>query len=192
VAGSLEAIIGALKDIQSKKVDVEFLHSAAGPISESDVLLARASDAVIIGFNVKVESTAVAAAKQGGVAVKLYSVIYELIDQVRDAMLGLLEPETREKILGHALVKQVFKVQRGVAAGCVVADGRVTRSAHARVLREKQPVFDGKMSTLRRFTEDVNEVRNGIECGIRLGEFDEYEAGDVIECYELEKLEQKL
>jgi translation initiation factor IF-2 len=192
VAGSVEAIVGALKDIQSKKVDVEFLHAAAGPISESDVLLARASDAAIIGFNVKVESTAVAAAKQAGVPVKLYSVIYELIDQVREAMLGLLEPETRERILGHAMVKQVFKVQRGFAAGCVVTDGRVTRTAHARVLRDRQPVFDGKMSTLRRFTEDVNEVRNGIECGIRLGEFDEYEPGDVIECYEIEKLEQKL
>ncbi|MGI8602399.1 MAG: translation initiation factor IF-2 [Verrucomicrobiales bacterium] len=192
VAGSVEAIVGALKEIKSDKVELEILHAAAGPVSESDVLLASASDAVVIGFNVKVEGKAVATAKHENVQIKLYSIIYELLDQIKDAMLGLLDPETREKILGHALVKQVFKVQRGFAAGCIVTDGRVARSAHARVLRDKQPVFDGKMSTLRRFTEDVNEVRNGIECGIRLGDFNEYEEGDVIECYELEKFAQTL
>jgi translation initiation factor IF-2 len=192
VAGSTEAIIGALKDIKSKKINLEILHHATGPITEADVLLASASDAVILGFNTKVEGKAVATAKRENVQVKLYSIIYELLDQVKDAMLGLLDPETREKIIGHALVKQVFKVNRGYAAGCVVSDGRVTRTAHARVLRGKQPVFDGKMSTLRRFTEEVPEVRNGLECGIRLGDFSDYEEGDIIECYEIEKLAQSL
>ena len=147
---------------------------------------------MVLGFNVKVESNAVKAAKREGVQVKLYSIVYELIDQVKDAMLGMLEPELREKVLGHAEVKQVFKVKRGRAAGCLVSDGKVTRTAHARVMRDGTPVFDGKMSTLRRIHDDVEEVKQGIECGIRLGDFDEYEEGDVIECYELEKIDQTL
>ncbi len=192
VQGSVEAIRGAIGDVESDKVDVNFIHAAAGSISESDILLASSSDAVVLGFNVKVESNAVKAAKREGVQVKLYSIVYELIDQVRDAMLGMLEPELREKILGHAEVKQVFKVKRGRAAGCLVSDGKVTRTAHARVVRDGTPVFDGKMSTLRRIQDDVEEVKQGIECGIRLGEFNEYEVEDVIECYELEKVEQTL
>ncbi len=192
VQGSVEAIRGAIADVESDKVDVNFIHAAAGSISESDILLASSADAVVLGFNIKVESNAVKAAKREGVQIKLYSIVYELIDQVRDAMLGLLEPELREKIQGHAEVKQVFKVKRGRAAGCLVADGKVTRTAHARVLREGTPVFDGKMSTLRRIQDDVEEVKQGIECGIRLGEFNEYEVGDVIECYELEKIAQTL
>jgi translation initiation factor IF-2 len=192
VAGSVEAIVGALQEIKSDKVTLSILHSGAGPISDNDVLLASASDAVILGFNVKVEGKAVAAAKRENVQIKLYSIIYELLDQVKDAMLGLLDPLTREKVIGHALVKQVFKVQRGWAAGCAVTDGRVTRTAHARVVRGGTPVFDGKMSTLRRYTEDVAEVRNGLECGIKLGDFNDYEEGDIIECYELEKLAQTL
>jgi translation initiation factor IF-2 len=191
-AGSVEAIVGALKDIKSEKVTLDFATTGAGPITENDVLLASATDSVIIGFNTKVETKAVAAAKREGIQIKLYSIIYELIDQVRDAMLGLLDPLTRERIIGHALVKQVFKVQRGYAAGCGVTDGRVTRTAHARVMRGGTPVFDGKMSTLRRYTEEVQEVRNGLECGIKLGAFDDYEEGDIIECYELEKLTQTL
>jgi translation initiation factor IF-2 len=183
VQGSVEAIQSAIRDIESDKVETHFIHAAAGSISESDILLASSSNAVVLGFNVKVESNAVKAAKREGVQVKLYSIVYELIDQVREAMLGLLEPETREKILGHAAVKQVFKVKRGRAAGCIVSDGKVTRTANARVIRGKQPVFDGKMSTLRRFQDEVEEVKQGIECGIRLGEFNEYEEGDVIECY---------
>ena len=192
VQGSVEAICRAIGDVESDKVEVNFIHAAAGSISESDILLASSSDAVVLGFNVKVESNGVKAAKREGVQVKLYSIVYELIDQVKDAMLGLLEPELREKILGHAEVKQVFKVKRGRAAGCLVSDGKVTRTAHARVLRDGTPVFDGKMSTLRRIQDDVEEVKQGIECGIRLGEFNEYEVGDVIECYELEKIEQSL
>ena len=192
VAGSVEAIVGALKDIKSEKVTLDFVTAAVGPISDNDVLLASATDSVILGFNTKVEPKAVATSKRENVQIKLYSIIYELIDQVKDAMLGLLDPLTRERIIGHALVKQVFKIQRGYAAGCGVTDGRITRTAHARVLRGGTPVFDGKMSTLRRYTDEVQEVRNGLECGIRLGAFDDYEEGDIIECYELEKLAQTL
>src|SRR6266702_205680 len=190
--GSLEALVGALKQIESKKIDLEIIHSAVGPISESDILLASASDAVVVGFNVKVESMAVSAAKREGVQTKLYSIIYELLDQIKDAMAGLLEPELRETVIGHAEVKQVFQLSRGIVAGCLVTDGRIARAARARTLRKRQPVYDGGISTLRRFQDDVKEVRSGLECGIKLGDFSEYQVGDVIECYQLEQIAQKL
>jgi translation initiation factor IF-2 len=190
--GSVEALVGALKQIDSKKVDLEIIHSAVGPISESDILLASASDAVVVGFNIKVESMAVSAAKREGVQVKLYSIIYELLDQIKEAMAGLLDPEHRETIIGHAEVKQIFQLSRGIVAGCLVTDGRVARTARARVLRKRQPVYDGGLSTLRRFQDDVKEVRSGLECGIKLGDFSEYQVGDIIECYQLEQVAQKL
>jgi translation initiation factor IF-2 len=190
--GSLEALTGALYQIESKKVDLEIIHSGVGPISESDILLASASNAVVIGFNIKVENMAVGAAKREGVQVKLYSIIYELIDQIRDAMAGLLDPEHRETVIGHAEVKQVFKLSKGIVAGCLVTDGRIARTARARVLRRRQPVYDGGLSTLRRFQDDVKEVRVGLECGIKLGDFSEYQVADIIECYLLEAVAQKL
>ena len=190
--GSLEALVGALSQIESKKIDLEIIHSGVGPISESDMLLASASNAVVVGFNVKVESNAVTAAKREGVQVKLYSIIYELIDQIKEAMAGLLDPEHRESVIGHAEVKQVFQLSRGIVAGCLVTDGRVARTARARVLRRRQPVYDGGLSTLRRFQDDVKEVRSGLECGIKLGDFTEYQVGDIIECYQLEQIAQKL
>ena len=192
VQGSVEAIKKAIMDIESDKVECQFIGAAAGPISESDVLLASSSDAVILGFNVKVESNAVKAVKREGVQVKIFSIVYELIDQVKDAMLGLLEPETRETVLGHAEIKQVFKLNKGKAAGSYVSDGKMLRTAEARVLRDGQVVFDGKMSTLRRFQDEVEEVKAGLECGIRLADYNDYEVGDVIECYSLEKIKQTL
>ena len=190
--GSLEALVGALKQIESKKVDLEIIHSAVGPISESDILLASASNAVVVGFNIKVENMAVSAAKSEGVQVKLYSIIYELLDQIKEAMAGLLEPEHRETIIGHAEVKQVFELSKGIVAGCLVTNGRIARNGRARVLRKRQPVYDGGISTLRRFQDDVKEVRSGLECGIKLGDFSEYQVGDIIECYQLEAIAQKL
>jgi translation initiation factor IF-2 len=190
--GSLEALSGALGQIESKKIDLEIVHAGVGPISESDILLASASDAVVVGFNVKVESMAVSVAKREAVQVKLYSIIYELIDQMKEAMAGLLDPEHRETVIGHAEVKQIFKLSRGIVAGCLVTDGRIARAARARVLRRRQPVYDGGLSTLRRFQDDVKEVRVGLECGIKLGDFNEYQVGDIIECYQLEAVAQKL
>lgn len=192
VQGSVEAIKKAIMDIESDKVECRFIGAAAGPISENDVLLASSSDAVILGFNVKVESNAVKTVKREGVQVKIYSIVYELIDQVKDAMLGLLEPETRETVLGHAEIKQVFKLNKGKAAGSYVSDGKMLRTAEARVLRDGQVVFDGKMSTLRRFQDEVEEVKSGLECGIRLADYNDYEEGDIIECYTLEKIKQTL
>ena len=190
--GSLEALTGALSQIESKKIDLEIIHAGVGPISESDILLASASNAVMVGFNIKVESMAVNTAKREGVQVKLYSIIYELIDQMKEAMAGLLDPEHRETVIGHAEVKQIFKLSKGIVAGCLVTDGRIARTARARVLRRRQPVYDGGLSTLRRFQDDVKEVRVGLECGIKLGDFNEYQVGDIIECYQLEAVAQKL
>jgi translation initiation factor IF-2 len=190
--GSLEALVGALRQIESKKIDLEIIHAAVGPISESDILLASASNAVVIGFNVKVESMAVPVAKREVVQVKLYSIIYELLDQIKEAMAEMLDPEHRETVIGHAEVKQVFALSRGIVAGCLVTDGRIARTGRARVLRRRQPVYDGGLSTLRRFQDDVKEVRSGLECGIKLGDFSEYQVGDIIECYQLEQVAQKL
>ena len=194
VQGSVEAIRKAIGDIQSNKVNTQIIIAAAGPITEGDIQMASSADAVVLGFNVKVEANAVKAVKAEGVQVKLYSIVYELIDQVREAMLGLLEPLTRENIIGHAEVKMIFKLSKskGRAAGSYVKDGKIHRKAHARVLRGTVPVFDGKMSTLRRFQDEVEEVKSGMECGIRLGEFNEYQEGDIIECYTLEKIPQGL
>ena len=192
VQGSVEAIEGSLGQIESKKVDLDIVHAAVGPISENDVLLATASNAVIIGFNVKVEAVAANTAKREGVQIKLFSIIYELIDQVKESMAGLLEPESREQVIGHAEIKKVFDLTKGKVAGCGVTDGRMQRNARARVLRGRTPIYDGGFQTLKRFTDDVKEVRNGLECGIKLGDFNDYEVGDIIECYLLEKVPQKL
>ena len=131
-------------------------------------------------------------AKREGIQIKLFSIIYELIDQIKEAMAGMLDPELRETIVGHAEVKQVFNLSKGKVAGCLVQDGRIPRSARARVLRRRQPIYDGGIATLRRFQDEVKEVRAGLECGIRLGDFHEYEVGDIIEAYNLEKVPQTL
>ena len=192
VQGSLEAIETSLRQIDSKKIDIDFVHVAVGPISENDVLLASASNAIIVGFGVKVEAVAANTAKREGVQIKLFSIIYELIDQVKEAMAGLLEPETRENVIGHAEIKKIFDLTKGKVAGCVVTNGRIARTARARVNRGRTPIYDGGFSTLRRFQDDVKEVRSGLECGIKLGDFNDYEVGDIVECYTLEKFPQKL
>jgi translation initiation factor IF-2 len=192
VQGSVEAINDSLRKIQSQKIDLEIVLSAIGPVSESDILLAKASSAVVIGFNTKTDNSAANAAKREGIQIKLFSIIYELVDQVKEAMTGLLDPELRETPLGTALVKKVFELSKFMVAGSQVQTGRITKSGRARVIRRKQPIYDGGVVTLKRFQEDVNEVRQGLECGIRLGNFDEYEEGDIIECYQLEKVPQTL
>lgn len=192
VQGSLEAIVDSLKEIKSDKVDIHFILSAVGPITVSDVQLSKASNAVIIGFNTKTEGSAANEAKKLEVQIKLFSIIYELLDQVKDAMTGILDPELRESQLGIAVVKKVFELSKFPVAGCMVQSGRISRNARARVLRRKQPIYDGGIHTLKRFQDDANEVRAGLECGIRLGNFNEYEEDDIIECYTLEKVAQEL
>jgi translation initiation factor IF-2 len=192
VQGSLEAVNSSLKEITSDKISLSIIHAAVGPVSESDVLLCSASNAVIVGFGVKVENSAASTAKREGVQIKLFSIIYELLDQVRESLTGMLDPELRETVVGHAEVKQVFELSKGCVAGCIVTDGRIPRTARARVIRRKQAVYDGGIHTLRRFQDDVKEVRNGLECGIRLGDFNDYEVGDIIQAYNLDKVAQVL
>jgi translation initiation factor IF-2 len=192
VQGSLEAIRETMKKLPTDKVDIEIIHAAVGNISETDVMLASASKAVIIGFNVRNEAGVTDTAKHEGVQIKLYRIIYELVDQVREAMSGLLEPISREIIIGHAEVKQVFEISKGLVAGCMVSDGRISRNMRVRLLRRKAIQFEGQIATLKRFQDDVNEVRAGLECGIRLVNFTDYQPGDVIEAYTIEKVAQKL
>lgn len=190
--GSVEAIVDALKKIQSDKVSLEILHSAVGPVSETDVVLAHASKAVILGFHTRVDSNAAEQAKRDGVQIKLYAIIYELIDQIKEAMAGLLEPEIREVVVGSAEVRKIFELSKGgKVAGCVVSSGRIARGK-VRVVRRRHTIYEGLILTLRRFQDEVHEVRAGMECGIRLDGFDDFEVGDQIECYTLEKVPQKL
>jgi translation initiation factor IF-2 len=192
VQGSVEAIVASLKKIESKKIDLEIVLSSAGAISESDILLAKASQAIVIGFNTRTDNSAANAAKREGVQIKLFSIIYELIDQVKEAMVGLLDPELRETPLGTAVVKQVFALSKFPVAGCSVQSGRIVRNARARVMRKRQPIYDGQVVALKRFQDDASEVRAGLECGIRLGDFNDYLVDDLIECYQLDKFTQTL
>lgn len=190
--GSLEAISGALNGIHSEKVSLEIIHTAVGAVSENDVLLASASQAVIIGFHVRLAPKASDLAKREGVEIKLYSIIYELIDQAKESMAGLLEPLTREVITGHAEVRKVFEVSKGMVAGSMVTDGRIAHGARVRVLRRRAVQYEGFVSTLKRFQEDVKEVRAGLDCGIRLDNFQDFQPGDIVEAYTVEKVAQKL
>ena len=190
--GSLEAIAGALNGIESEKVSLDIIHTAIGAVSENDVLLASASEAVIIGFHVRLAPKASDLAKHEGVEIKLYSIIYELIDQVKETMAGLLAPLAREVITGHAEVRKVFEVSKGMVAGSMVTDGRIAHGARVRVLRRRAVQYEGFVSTLKRFQEDVKEVRAGLDCGIRLDNFQDFQPGDIVEAYTVEKVAQKL
>ncbi|MGD0208222.1 MAG: translation initiation factor IF-2 [Verrucomicrobiota bacterium] len=190
--GSVEAIVEALKKIESDKVTLEILHSDVGTINENDVALASASAAVILGFHARLDSTAAEKAKHEGVQIKLYAIIYELIDQVKEAMAGLLEPDVKESIVGSAEVRQVFELSKGVpVAGCMVANGRIVKGK-MRVRRRKDVIYEGIIQSLRRFQDEVNEVRAGMECGIRVEGYSEFQVGDTIECYTTEKVAAKL
>ncbi len=190
--GSVEAIVDALKKIESEKVTLEVIHSAVGTITESDVSLASASNAVILGFHTRIDTGVNDVAKREGVQIKLYAIIYELIDQVKEAMAGLLDPIIREVVTGSAEVKQIFELSKGTpVAGCAVNSGRIVRGK-IRVRRRKELIYEGVTQTLRRFQDEVNEVRAGMECGIRIEGYSEFQVGDVLECYVVEKVAQKL
>jgi len=192
VFGSLEAVRNVLEGIKSAKVKLDIVASDVGIITKNDVLMASAATAVIIGFNTKQENGVVALAKHHGVTIHNFEIIYELSDQVRDMMADLLDPDLKENKLGVADVRQVFPVSKGFVAGCLVTEGKVNRGVTARVRRGKDSLFEGKVSTLRRFKDDANEVRAGLECGIRLEGFDDYKPGDKIECFEIQKVRASL
>ena len=190
--GSVEAIVEALKKIESDKVSLEVIHSAVGTITESDVALASASDAVILGFHTRVDSGVADKAKHEGVQIKLYAIIYELIDQVKEAMAGLLEPILKDVTAGVAEVRKVFALSKGnPVAGCMVTSGRIVKGK-VRVRRRKEIIYEGIIQSLRRFQDEVNEVRAGMECGIRIEGFGDFQTGDNMECYTIEKVAQKL
>ncbi|HKI69713.1 MAG TPA: translation initiation factor IF-2, partial [Verrucomicrobiae bacterium] len=190
--GSVEAIVEALDKIESDKVTLEVIHSAVGTITESDVALASASSAVILGFHTRVDSGVADKAKHEGVQIKLYAIIYELIDEVKDSMAGLLEPVLRDTIVGAAEVRKIFELSKGVpVAGCVIASGRVAKGK-VRVRRRKEIIYEGIVQSIRRFQDEVNEARAGMECGIRIEGFGDYQTGDFIESYTVEKVAQKL
>lgn len=190
--GSVEAIVDALKKIETTKVSLEIIHSAVGTITESDVALASASKAIILGFHTRIDNGVSDAAKREGVQIKLYAIIYELIDQVKEAMAGLLDPLLKEVVIGSAEVRKIFALSKGGnVAGCAVTTGRIVKGK-MRVMRRKGLIYEGVSLSLRRFQDEVNEVRAGMECGIRLDGFDDYQAGDTIECYTIEKVAQKL
>jgi translation initiation factor IF-2 len=193
VHGSAEALRDALSNLSNDEVKVNVLSSGVGGITETDINLAAASDAFVIGFNVRADATARTAIKESGVDVRYYSIIYEAIDDVRAAIEGMLSPEVRERIVGLAEVREVFRSPKlGAIAGCMVVDGYVRRNNPIRVLRESVVIFEGELESLRRFKDDVNEVRAGTECGIGVKNYNDVKVGDQIECYERFEVERKL
>ncbi|HUF86383.1 MAG TPA: translation initiation factor IF-2, partial [Thermohalobaculum sp.] len=193
VQGSTEAIVQALEKVGNEEVQVRVLHSGVGAITESDVTLAEASRAPIIGFNVRANAPAREAANQKGVEFRYYSVIYDLVDDVKKAAEGLLSPEVREKFVGHAAIKQVFKVSGvGKVAGCEVTDGVARRAAGVRLLRDDVVIHEGRLKTLKRFKDEVREVQAGQECGMAFENYEDIREGDVIEIFEREEVERTL
>jgi translation initiation factor IF-2 len=192
VFGSAEAVRSVLEGIKSTKVSLEIVSTEVGLVTKSDILMAGAAGSVVIGFNTKLENGVTPLAKHHGVRIETYSIIYELADKVREMMADLLEPDLKETKTGAAEVRQVFPLAKGFVAGCLVTEGKITRNAAARVRRGRDIVYEGKISTLKRFKDDANEVRAGLECGIKLDDFNAYQAGDSIEVYEVQKVRASL
>ena len=189
VQGSVEAVKQAMEKLSSDEVKVHVLHSAAGAITKDDVNLASAFNAIIIGFNIRPDASAREAAEREKVDVRLYTVIYKAIEDMELAMKGLLAPEYREVLLGHAEVRNVFKITgAGVIAGCYVTDGKVQRNAQVRLLRDNVVVFEGKLSSLKHYKEDVKEMAAGFECGMSLEGHNDIKEGDVVECFIMEEI----
>ncbi|MCX7913396.1 MAG: translation initiation factor IF-2, partial [Thermodesulfovibrionales bacterium] len=194
VQGSVEAMKKALEGIVHPDVKVKIIHSSVGGIKESDVMLASASNAIILGFNVRPELKASQAAEREGIDIRLYNVIYDAIEDIKKALEGMLKPTLREKILGRAEIRQIFYTSRfGAIAGCYVLEGVITRASDgARLIRDDIVVYEGKISSLKRFKEDVREVPAGYECGLTLENYNDIKVGDIIEDYLIEKIAAKL
>jgi translation initiation factor IF-2 len=185
VHGSVEALTEALSRLSGDEVKLRVIHGSVGGITESDILLAAASNAVVIGFNVRPESKAANLATEDGVDVRLYTIIYEAIGDVKAAMEGMLEPTYREQLQGRVEIREIFNIQGvGPVAGCHVTEGKIQRASLVRLLRDQVVVHQGKVSSLRRFKDDVREVAGGYECGLTLDGFQDVKVGDVIEAYE--------
>lgn len=191
--GSAEAVTESIKKLSTDKCQVKIVHAGVGGITETDVVLASASDAIIVGFNVRPDTKALEIAERNGVSLELHTIIYKLIDRVRSAMEGLLEPIVKEKITGHAEIRETFNISRiGTIAGCMVSDGKISRDNSVRVVRDGVVIFEGKLASLRRFKDDVKEVNTGYECGIGIERFNDIKVGDTLEFYTHEHFKQEL
>ncbi|HEX4353602.1 MAG TPA: EF-Tu/IF-2/RF-3 family GTPase, partial [Polyangiales bacterium] len=191
--GSLEALRSRVESLSNEDVDIRVIHGGVGAISPNDVNLASASNAVLIGFNIRPDETAKRLADNDGVDLRFYQVIYEIEEDLRKAMRGMLAPVFREVTLGRAEVREVFKVSKvGTIVGCYITSGKITRNAKARVLRDSAVVFDGEVESLRRFKDDVREVAENFECGIQLARFQDLKVGDIIEAYTTEQVAAEL
>jgi translation initiation factor IF-2 len=189
VQGSEDAVKQSLEKLSGEKVKVRVLHSSVGGVSESDIQLAIASKAIVIGFGVRAEPRAVADAERAGVEIRFYRIIYELLEDVKQAMIGLLPPLQEEVSLGRVEVRETFSVPKiGVIAGCYVTGGNVKRNTRVRLLRDNRVIFEGKLSSLRRFKDDVKEVQAGFECGIGIDGFNDVKVGDAMEIYEFKEV----
>ena len=193
VQGSIEAIVATLENLNTEEVAARVIHAGAGGITESDITLAEASGAAVIGFNVRAHKEARALAEQSGIEIRYYNIIYNLIDDVKAAMSGLLAPTLREEMLGNAQILEVFTISKvGKVAGCRVTDGTVQRGAHVRLIRDNVVVHEGKLSTLKRFKDEVKEVQAGQECGMAFENYQDMRMGDVIECYTVQEIKRSL
>ena len=191
--GSAEAIAQSVENLSTDEVSVSVLHAGVGAINESDITLAEASQALVVGFNLRAIPQARAMAKRAGIDIRYYSVIYNVIDDVKALLSGLLPPEVRETTLGAAEVRQLFSITKvGKVAGCYVNQGSVRRGARVRLLRDNVVVHEGNLKTLKRFKEDVRDVKEGYECGMAFENYHDLQVGDVIECYEIEEVARTL
>ena len=188
VQGSLDPIINTLTEIDQKEIKINVLHAETGNISESDIMLASASKAIVVGFNVEADVSANRVAEVEGISIRLYNIIYRLTEDIEKALKGMLEPEKQEVILGKAQVLAVFSFSKvGKIAGCKVTEGTIRRNANMRVIRNGAVLVDGEIASLRREKENVRDVREGFECGIRVKGFNDFAEGDILECYSFEE-----
>jgi translation initiation factor IF-2 len=193
VQGSSEAIVGALEKVGNEEVAARIVQAGVGGISESDVTLAEASGAIILAFNVRAHKEAREAAERAGIEIRYYNIIYDLVDDVKAAMSGLLAPTLREERLGEAQILEVFNVSKvGKIAGCRVLDGVVQRGAHVRLIRDNVVIHEGRLSQLKRFKDDAREVTSGQECGMSFENYQDMRVGDQIECYRVEEVKRSL
>ena len=191
VMGSVGAIVASLEKLKNENVRVKIIHTGVGTVTESDVMLAGTSDAVIIGFNVRPSAAVTAMADTDGVEIRTYRVIYDVIDDVEAAMKGMLDPEYKEVILGNVEIRNTFKVPGvGIVGGAYVTDGKVVRNAEVRLVRDGIVIHEGKISSLKRFKDDAKEVAQGYECGIGIENYNDIKEGDIIECFQMEEIKR--
>ena len=193
VDGSIEALSDSMEKLSSEEISVNIIHRGVGQITESDVLLASASDAIIIGFQVRPSQNARSLAEKEGIDIRMYSIIYEAINEIKSAMEGMLEPTEEEIIAGNIEVRETYKISKvGTIAGCYVTNGNILRKNKIRLIRDGIVVYTGKIKQLKRFKDDVNEVKNGYECGLSIDDFNDIKVGDIVESFEIKEIKRKL